>query len=148
MLSKKAESWEYLQVSVKIQGLVTVKANLAFFLGLSYRCRLNDCGCAMKNAEEDLALNDLFGLEIGLESQTIWCICKMNESDFDLVENDSFISSNSNSSNDKAEEEAFEVYLLSQPIQCLAISFIIIVAIVCNSLVIHNICMCQVSLWY
>ena len=100
----------------------------------------------MKNAEEDLALNDLFGLEIGLESQTIWCICKMNESDFDLVENDSFISSNSNSSNDKAEEEAFEVYLLSQPIQCLAISFIIIVAIVCNSLVIHNICMCQVSI--
>ena len=100
----------------------------------------------MKNAEEDLALNDLFGLEIGLESQTIWCICKMNESDFDLVENDSFIS-NSNSSEDK-EEEAFEVYLLSQPIQCLAISFIIIVAIVCNSLVIHNICMCQVSLWY
>lgn len=68
----------------------------------------------------------------------------MNESDFDLVENDSFIS-NSNSSEDK-EEEAFEVYLLSQPIQCLAISFIIIVAIVCNSLVIHNICMCQVSL--
>ena len=98
----------------------------------------------MKNAEEDLALNDLFGLEIGLESQTIWCICKMNESDFDLVENDSFIS-NSNSSEDK-EEEAFEVYLLSQPIQCLAISFIIIVAIVCNSLVIHNICMCQVSI--
>ena len=68
----------------------------------------------------------------------------MNESDFDLVENDSFIS-NSNSSEDK-EEEAFEVYLLSQPIQCLAISFIIIVAIVCNSLVIHNICMCQVSI--
>ena len=98
----------------------------------------------MKNAEEDLALNDLFGLEIGLESQTIWCICKMNESDFDLVENDSFIS-NSNSSEDK-EEEAFEVYLLNQPIQCLAISFIIIVAIVCNSLVIHNICMCQVSI--
>ena len=68
----------------------------------------------------------------------------MNESDFDLVENDSFIS-NSNSSEDK-EEEAFEVYLLNQPIQCLAISFIIIVAIVCNSLVIHNICMCQVSI--
>ena len=63
----------------------------------------------------------------------------MNQSDFQ-VENDSFIY---NSSFDK--EEVYEVYLLSQPIQCLAISFIIIVAIVCNSLVIHNICMCQVS---
>ena len=64
----------------------------------------------------------------------------MNQSDFQ-VENDSFIY---NSSFDK--EEVYEVYLLSQPIQCLAISFIIIVAIVCNSLVIHNICMCQVSI--
>ena len=47
------------------------KGHFGLFSCLSYRCRLNDCGCAMKNAEEDLALNDLFGLEIGLESQTI-----------------------------------------------------------------------------
>ena len=32
-----------------------------------------------------------------------------------------------------------EVYLLNQPLQCCMIAFIIFVAIVCNSLVIHNI---------
>ena len=69
----------------------------------------------------------------------------MNDSDFDLFENDSFSNSSNSITADDQEAISTEVYLLNQPIQCLAISFIIIVAIVCNSLVIHNICMCQVS---
>ena len=39
----------------------------------------------------------------------------------------------------------YEVYLLNQPLQCILISVIIIVAIICNSLIIHNIGRCQVS---
>ena len=39
----------------------------------------------------------------------------------------------------------YEVYLLNQPVQCILISVIIIVAIICNSLIIHNIGRCQVS---
>ena len=70
----------------------------------------------------------------------------MNDSDFDLFENDSFSNSSNSITADDQEAISTEVYLLNQPIQCLAISFIIIVAIVCNSLVIHNICMCQVSI--
>lgn len=41
--------------------------------------------------------------------------------------------------------EAEEVYILNKPTQCLLISLIILIAIVCNSLVIHNIWKSQVS---
>jgi hypothetical protein len=40
--------------------------------------------------------------------------------------------------------EAGEVYLLNQPIQCMLIVIIILIAIICNSLVIHNIWKSQV----
>ena len=38
----------------------------------------------------------------------------------------------------------FEVYLLNQPVQCILISLIMVVAIICNALIIHNIGRCQV----
>ena len=66
----------------------------------------------------------------------------MNESDY-FEESDDNATSHSNEELQESVQK--QVYLLNQPIQCLAISLIILVAIVCNSLVIHNICMCPVS---
>ena len=68
----------------------------------------------------------------------------MNESDYFEESND-----NGTSHRTPSEQESVkQVYLLNQPLQCLAISLIILVAIVCNSLVIHNICMCPVSCFF
>ena len=42
----------------------------------------------------------------------------------------------------------FEVYILNQPVQCILISLIIAIAIICNGLIIHNIGRCQVGTKY
>ena len=43
-------------------------------------------------------------------------------------------------------EDHQSVYLLNQPIQCLIISIVIMMAIVCNGLVIHNISKCELKM--
>ena len=75
----------------------------------------------------------------------------MNESDYFEESNDNGTSHSEPEQEleeSSSHESVKQVYLLNQPLQCLAISLIILVAIVCNSLVIHNICMCPVSLCF
>ena len=50
-----------------------------------------------------------------------------------------------NGSSLETNPDIHQVYLLSQPLQCLTIVLIILVAILCNGLIIHNIGKCQVK---